>query len=124
MLSRIVLPHVSMLTHFQQVAWCTRSDPCSMYEYTLAVHCCRTSAAQIRTFGQHNEQSERHLGALPLTQRDLLKFLGKAQLICQLEQISHGVRPRGEHKDEGGGVAGVLEGSCQVEWGWLCEAAA
>lgn len=69
-------------------------------------------------------QPKSHLGALPLTQRDLFKLLGKAQLICQLEQISHGVSPRGEHKDEGGGVAGVLEGACQVEGGWLCEAAA
>ena len=63
-----------------------------------------------------------HLGALPLSQRDLLKFLGKAQLICQLEQVGHGVSPRGQNKDEGGGVVGVQEGACQVEGGRLCEA--
>ena len=62
------------------------------------------------------------LGALPLSQGDLLKLLGKAQLICQFEQVSHGVRPRGQNKDERRGVAGVQEGACQIERGRLCEA--
>lgn len=61
------------------------------------------------------------LGALPLPQRDLLKLLGKAQLVCELEQVSHGVSPRGQDKDEGGGVAGVQEGSRQIEGRRLCK---
>ena len=92
----------------------------SLYVQATACHC----RAHQDMYNSDAMWSESHLGALSLTQRDLLKLLGKAQLICQLEQISHGVGPRGEHKDEGGGVAGVLEGSCQVEGGWLCEAAA
>lgn len=60
-------------------------------------------------------QDRADLGALPLPQRDLLKLLGKAQLVCKLEQVSHGVSPRGQDKDEGGGVAGVQEGCRQVE---------
>lgn len=64
------------------------------------------------------------LGALPLPQRNLLKLLGKAQLICQLEQVSHGVSPRRQHKDEGVGVTGVQEGASQVEGGRLCKARA
>ena len=68
-----------------------------------------------------NPKGVTDLGALPLSQRDLLKLLGKAQLICQLEQVSHGVGPRGQNKDEGGGVAGVQKGACQVEGGRFCE---
>ncbi len=95
-----------------------------LYIQAEACHCRAHQDMYNSNKASSTMQSESHLRALPLTQRDLLELLGKAQLICQLEQISHGVSPRGEHKDEGGGVAGVLEGSCQVEGGWLCEAAA
>lgn len=65
-----------------------------------------------------------HLGALTLTQRDLLKLFGEAQLICQLEQVCHGISTRGQNKDEGCGIAGIQEGASQVEGGRLSEAGA
>ena len=70
---------------------------------------------------QDSEGGQGYLGALSLTQRHLLKLFGEAQLISQLEQVGHGVGTRGQNKHERGGAAGVQEGPCQVEGGWLCE---
>ena len=65
-----------------------------------------------------------YLRALALAQRDLLKLLGKSELICKFEEVSHGVCPWRQHKDERRDVAGVLESACQVEGRWFCKSTA
>jgi hypothetical protein len=65
-----------------------------------------------------------HLGPLALPQQHLFKLFVEMQLVRELQQVGHGVGPRGEHKDEGRHRRAVLVAGVQVEGGGLDEALA